>query len=83
MTSSVTRSFRSQFNRLPPEVQALARKQFSLWQGNPRHPSLRFRKVGPYWSVRVSHKYRALAVEQGGDFLWFYIGPHKGYETEL
>ena len=30
---------------------------------NPRHPSLHFKKVGGYWSVRVGLHYRALGTE--------------------
>jgi hypothetical protein len=52
MNSSVNASFRNAFTKLPAEDQELAVKNFALWQGNPRHPSLHFKKVGKYWSVR-------------------------------
>jgi len=68
------------FNALPPEIQSLARKGFKLWQHNPSHPSLHFKRVGQYWSVRVGIAYRALALKQGDDFVWFWIGHHKDYE---
>jgi hypothetical protein len=30
---------------LPPEAQQLASKTFRLWQANPNHPSLRYRRL--------------------------------------
>ena len=49
-------------------------------QRNPRHPSLHFKKVGKLWSVRAGPHHRALAVEDGVDFIWVWIGPHDEYE---
>jgi len=47
---------------------------------NPRHPSLRFKKVGEVWSVRVGSGYRAAAILQDDTFFWFWIGTHDEYE---
>jgi hypothetical protein len=47
---------------------------------NPGHPSLRFKKVGSFWSARVGRDYRALAVEDGADFVWVWIGAHDEYD---
>jgi len=44
------------------------------------HPSLRFKKVGEYWSARVSRNYRALAFEDDNDFIWVWIGHHDEYD---
>lgn len=41
------------FRGLPTEVQDLARSAHALLKQDPRHPSLHFKKVGAYWSVRV------------------------------
>ena len=71
--------FRKLFDTLPAEVQAQARKQFELVKINPRHPSLRFKKVGDIWSVRVSTNYRALAEPVDGGFYWYWIGSHAEY----
>ena len=46
---------------LPATVRALADKQFALLKENPRHPSLHFKRVGRFHSVRVGAHYRALA----------------------
>jgi hypothetical protein len=65
---------------LSEPVQAVARKNFELLKDNPNHPSLRFKKVGRFWSARVGLSYRALAVEDGDDFIWVWIGNHDDYE---
>jgi hypothetical protein len=80
MKSSTTASFRSRLRKLPPEVRALARKNFKLWQRDPRHPSLRFKKVGRYWSARVGLDHRALAIIANETTRWFWIGSHDEYE---
>ena len=66
--------------RLPKPAQDLADKSHALLETNPKHPSLRFKKAGKYWSARVGAHYRALAAENSGDFVWFWIGTHKEYE---
>ena len=65
---------------LPEEIQRLAGENFELLKTNPRHPSLRFKKVGRYWSARVGIHYRAVAVEDGNDVVWFWIGHHSKYD---
>ena len=39
------------YRALPAEVQALADKCFALLKSDPRHPSLRLKRVGAYHSV--------------------------------
>ncbi len=68
------------YRELPGEVRDLADKAFTLLKANPRHPSLRFRKVGPYWSARVGERYRALAMLASDGFVWFWIGTHAEYD---
>lgn len=68
------------YRRLPKDVQRLADENHRLLERNPRHPSLRFKKVGRWWSVRVGAHYRALAVEDESDMVWFWIGPHAEYD---
>jgi hypothetical protein len=41
---------------------------------------LHFKKAGIFGSARVGINYRALAVEDGSDFIWVWIGPHDEYE---
>jgi hypothetical protein len=71
------------FHLLPLDTQRLARDNFRLLKANPRHPSLRFKKVGPYWSVRVGRGYRALGTPLNGDILWGWIGSHADYDKLL
>jgi hypothetical protein len=65
---------------LPKEIQELAHKSYELLKSDPRHPSLHFKKVGRFWSARVGIHYRAVAVEDGDDIVWFWIGHHSEYD---
>lgn len=47
------------YRSLPAEIRELADRGYKLLQTNPRHPSLHFKKVGEFWSVRVGLHYRA------------------------
>jgi hypothetical protein len=75
-----TARFRSSLARLPEPVQRLARQNFELLKENSAHPSLHFKKIGNLWSARVGISYRAVAVEDGADFIWVWIGPHDEYQ---
>ena len=75
--------FWSHFERLPESVQRVARSNFQRLKENPKHASLRFKKIGRHWSVRVGRSYRALAEEDGGDFIWVWIGSHADYNRML
>lgn len=72
--------FWSCYRALTPAVQKLADKSFALLKSDPKHPSLHFKKVGRYWSVRVGLHYRALAVQIEDGVLWFWIGSHADYD---
>jgi len=75
-----TTRFWSCFDSLPPHIQDLARKNFEILRENPQHPSLHFKKIGKLWSARVGINYRAIAVQDGNDFTWVWIGTHRAYE---
>ena len=75
-----TPQFWKRLAKLPESVQSLARRNFELLKQNPGHPSLRFKKVSRFWSARVGLNYRALAVQDGPDFIWVWIGDHDEYE---
>ena len=66
--------------QLPEKIQRLADENFELLKHNPRHPSLHFKKVGRFWSARIGIHYRAAAVEEGNDIVWFWIGHHSEYD---
>jgi len=78
-----TPQFWNCYHLLPIEVQRLADASFALLGQDSRHPSLRLKKVGRLWSVRVGLHYRALAVEDGSDLVWFWIGTHAEYDRLL
>lgn len=80
MTHFATPSFWVSYRALPAGVRGLAGKNFSLLNENPRHPSLRLKKVGAFWSVRVGRGYRALARDRAEGLVWFWIGPHGTYD---
>jgi hypothetical protein len=75
-----TSRFWSCYNSLPPEIQRLADHSYNILKNHPRHPSLHFKKVGRFWSVRVGAHHRALSVEGDNAFLWFWIGRHDEYD---
>jgi len=83
MNSSATPDFWAAYATLPPDIQRRARATFRLWQTNPRHPSLYFKKVGTLWSVRIGKSYRALAMLEQETYYWFWIGTHDEYEQIL
>lgn len=74
-----TSRFRKHYQDLPEDIQRLADKSFELLKQNHRHPSLAFKKVNTYWSVRVGIRYRTLATEKDGTYFWFWIGRHDEY----
>jgi hypothetical protein len=74
-----TGRLRSHFARLPGSVQVAARKSFELLKSNPSHPSLHFKKAGKLGSVRAGLNHRALAIKDGGDVIWVWIGTHDEY----
>lgn len=78
-----TLQFWERLNALPDSVQRLAQKNYELLKSDPNHPSLNFKKVGKYWSARVGLSYRALAVKDGADFIWVWIGTHDKYDQMI
>ena len=68
------------YNSLPSEIQKLANENFQLLKQDSSHPSLHFKKVSRFWSARVGIHHRVLAVEEGADIVWFWIGRHDEYE---
>jgi hypothetical protein len=80
MNHRATPRFWSCYRRLTEEVQRLADRSYELLRNDPRHPSLHLKTVGSLWSVRVGLHYRALAVEDGVDLIWVWIGSHAEYD---
>lgn len=86
MISRTSSRFWDAYADLPEEVKRRARKAYQLFEENPRHPGLRFKKVhtdAPIYSVRITRDYRALGVRDEQAIVWFWIGSHAGYERLL
>ena len=83
MKNFTSPDFWDHFSQLPEEVQRLARENYELLRGNPRHPSLHLKKARGYWSVRVGRGYRALGKDIEGGILWGWIGAHDEYARLL
>ena len=80
MRHRATPKFWSFYKKLPSEIQKNADVSYKQLKRDPFHPSLHFKKVGRFWSVRVGIYYRAVAVEKEKDIVWFWIGRHDEYE---
>jgi hypothetical protein len=72
--------FWSCYSRLPEQVRQLADRTFELLKADPYHPSLHFKRIGKYRSVRVGLRYRALAIRVDEGLVWFWIGTHSQYD---
>lgn len=80
MKSRASSKFWDRYGTLTPQLQRLAVKQYRLWLNDPSHRSVNFKKVGRYWSARVTDDYRALGVPAGDTVIWFWIGSHSEYD---
>jgi hypothetical protein len=80
---STTSRFWQCYDQLLPEIPTLADDNFRLLKSNPRHPSLHFKQIGRFWSVRVSLRYRALGVATADGVVWFWIGNHADYDRMI
>jgi len=74
-----SKRFWRDFDQLPPEIQQLALRNYELLKSDPHHPSLHFKRIGRYWSVRVGLEYRAVGIDSPKGIVWFWIGPHDEY----
>ncbi len=86
MKSFTSRRFRRMYASLPEDVQMRAKRAYQLFQRNPRHPGLNFKKVDDQnhiYSARVGLGYRAVGQLDGEDIVWFWIGPHSEYDKLL
>jgi hypothetical protein len=83
MKHRATPDFWYHYRQLPIEIQTLADRCYNQLKQDPRYPSLHFKKVGSFWSVRIGIHYRALAIEDNNDIAWFWIGHHTEYDQIL
>jgi hypothetical protein len=81
--SRITRGFREAYVQLPDEVRRRERDAYRLFEKNPHHPSLRFKKADQEsntYSVRIGLGYRAPGVMRGSRIVWHWIGSHADYD---
>jgi hypothetical protein len=65
------------------DVQREAKRSYRLFQDNPAHPGLQFKKLegeDDIYSARIGLGYRALAVMKKDRLVWFWIGSHFDYD---
>jgi len=87
LESRRTLQFKKLFDQLPAQVQQQARDAYRLWQTNPAHPGLDFKKINQrkwsIYSVRIGIRWRALGVLDEDKVVWFWIGSHAEYDRLL
>lgn len=83
MKHRTTKLFWQRYEALPADIRDRADKAFSILKADPNHPSLHFKKVGTFWSARVDLTHRVLAVPDGEDLIWVWIGSHDEYDRML
>lgn len=81
-----TRAFRKDFQDLPKEMRNQTEKQLKLFVDNPRHPSLRTRRIQgsrrSIWEGRVSPGYRFTFEWEGDTVILRRIGRHAIIDQE-
>ena len=71
------------YHNLPPKVQQQADNKFRLLRQDANHPSLNLKRVGSLWAGRINKDYRALAREENGTLVWYWIGKHDEYTRRI
>jgi hypothetical protein len=83
VTHYTTGRFWNCYSELPQTIRKTADKCFVMLKNDPHHSSLHLKKVGKLWSIRIGTAYRALAVPDGNDYIWVWIGNHNEYERVI
>ncbi len=83
MKFQTTRPFDRDYAELPEEIKERVEKQLALLLSNPRHPSLRLKRIrgtADIWEVRVSRSYQLTLQLAGDTYLLRRVGPHDVIE---
>jgi hypothetical protein len=86
LKSVTTERFRRLYATAGELRQRQIKRAYKLWQENPAHPSIRFKKVHdtePIYSARVDLDWRAVGVLQEDTLVWFWVGAHDEYAALL
>lgn len=84
MKIQTTKPFDKDYKNLPEAIKEQADKQFVLLMENPRHPSLRIKKIKGLqniWEGRVTKDYRFTFQISGETYLLRRIGTHDILKT--
>ena len=84
MISKVRPSFWRAYERLSQSARARAKIAWQLFEREPNHPSLRFKKLQAHvqlWSVRINEQYRAVGFRSGDTIEWIWIGTHNEFDN--
>jgi len=79
-----TKQFEQDYARLPQVIKDRAEKQLTLLFENPRHPSLRIKKMEGYidiWEGSITQKYRFTFSITGNTYFLRRIGKHDILRT--
>ena len=86
MKSVTTEPFRQLYAKAPKERQIRIRRAYRLWSADPKHPSLRFKRVHstlPICSARVDLDWRAVGILKNETVVWFWVCSHEHCEALL
>lgn len=79
-----TERFKQDFQSLPQAIQRRTEKQLTLFLQNPRHPSLRIKKLegmSDLWEGRITRKYRFTFQMLEDRCVLRRVGPHDILKT--
>lgn len=83
MKSRITEDFLKLFRALPDDAQRQTRAAYRLFKENPRHSSLRIKRISAsdpsLYSARIGNHYRAVGFLAGDTMTWFWVGTHEEY----
>jgi mRNA-degrading endonuclease RelE of RelBE toxin-antitoxin system len=84
MKIQTTKPFERDYRALPELIKNQADKQFALLLEDPRHPSLRIKKIKGHpttWEGRITKSYRFTFQISGGTYLLRRMGTHDILKT--
>jgi hypothetical protein len=79
--------FKKAIRQLPPDLQGKAKKKIALFVENPRHPSLRFKRVEgysedpPIMEISVDMKTRITLQIYPDHYYFRHIGTHEIFRS--
>ncbi len=75
---SYSRSFKKEYQRLPHEIQENLDRKLRLLLEDPRHSSLRLKKMGStiYWEVSITMNDRLVLKSEADEIRLITVGTH-------